>query len=54
MSTTRSSASLGRCPDCRAEIHGVDVLIEYERSDEERAVYAGCPGCGEVVHPDPA
>jgi len=53
MSTTRSSASLGRCPDCRAEIDDFDVLIEYERA-EERAVYAECPGCGEVVRPDPA
>lgn len=53
MSTTRSSRSiLGRCPDCGATIAGHDILIEYETDDGPPAVWADCPTCGGVVHPE--
>lgn len=51
-STPRSRATLGRCPDCRTEIATRDALIEYERDDGESAVWAECPSCLAVVHPD--
>lgn len=53
MSTTRPSPpTLGRCPDCHAEIAGYDVLIEYETDDCRPVVWADYPRCGEVVHPE--
>lgn len=53
MSTTHSSPPvLGRCPDCQAKIASFDVLIEYEADDGQPAVWAECPTCSEVVHPE--
>lgn len=46
-----NTATLGRCPVCRSEIPQYRVLIEYERNDE-RAAYAECPGCRDVVRPN--
>ena len=53
MSTTRASPPLlGHCPECRAEIASYDAIIEYRTDDGRPAVWAGCPDCGEVVHPE--
>lgn len=48
---TAESSTLGSCPRCGAAVGSVDVLIEYEDADGETAVWAECPGCGEVVDP---
>jgi len=42
---------LGACPRCTTDVATRDVLIEYEK-DGQPAVYAECPGCGEVVNPE--
>jgi len=42
---------LGTCPACRADIPRGCELIEYQRGNE-RAVYAECPNCADVVHPE--
>lgn len=55
MSTTthsRTPPTLGHCPDCAAEIASYDVLIEYKTDDGQPAVWAECPECREVVHPE--
>lgn len=44
-------APLGTCPACGETIPASRVLIEYE-TDGETAVFAECPGCRDVVHPD--
>lgn len=43
--------TLGRCPVCTDPIPQGRVLVEYERPDGP-AVFAECPGCGEVVRPE--
>jgi hypothetical protein len=43
---------LGSCPDCETPLHDYDVVIEYKRRDGQRAVWADCPDCRDVVHPD--
>lgn len=55
MSTTTShddSPTLGLCPDCGTEIATYNVLIEYETDDGQPALWAECPECREVVHPE--
>ncbi|WP_331236199.1 DUF7837 family putative zinc-binding protein [Natronorarus salvus] len=46
MSVDRSST--GVCPSCESVIPQSRVLIEYEKRGE-RAAYAECPSCAEVV-----
>lgn len=41
---------LGDCPDCETTITRGGLLVTYER-DGWPAVYAECPDCGNVVHP---
>ncbi|MFB6266713.1 MAG: hypothetical protein ABEI31_03560 [Halodesulfurarchaeum sp.] len=43
---------LGRCPLCGAEIATLEATIRYEPPDDQPAMYAECPGCGEIVHPE--
>jgi hypothetical protein len=43
---------LGRCPNCGAEIPQSYVLIEYETNAGEKACFAECPECLEVVAPE--
>ncbi|WP_449272362.1 DUF7837 family putative zinc-binding protein [Halorarum halophilum] len=45
-----SDRQLGVCPHCETDIHARDVLIEY-REDNETGIWADCPHCSEVVHP---
>lgn len=49
MSSTPTS--LGACPRCGADLPRNSLLIEYE-TDDGSAVYAECPDCETVVHPD--
>lgn len=51
MSSSRPS-ELGDCPNCGTTITGIDVLVEYETADGDMAVWADCPGCGDVVDPE--
>ena len=45
-----SDGQLGVCPHCETDIHARDVLIEY-REVNETGIWADCPNCSEVVHP---
>jgi predicted RNA-binding Zn-ribbon protein involved in translation (DUF1610 family) len=42
---------LGRCSNCDREIRPGQLLVAYERSNGELAMFAECPECGDVVHP---
>ncbi|MFC6722375.1 MULTISPECIES: DUF7837 family putative zinc-binding protein [Halobacteriales] len=42
---------LGCCPDCGDRIPTAWTLVEYEKDDGTEAVWAECPGCGDVVAP---
>jgi len=43
---------LGRCPDCDESISPGWRLIEYEKDDGTKYVWAECPECGDVVSPE--
>lgn len=45
------SSRIGTCPRCHSEITGFNILIKYESSDGQKAVWAECPACQEVVDP---
>jgi hypothetical protein len=45
------ASALGRCPSCDTIIPRLCLLIEYETEDGWPTMFAECPGCGEVVHP---
>lgn len=47
-----ASTRVGVCPNCREAIRERDVLIEYQ-TDSGRRMFAECPGCHDVIHPDP-
>jgi len=49
--SAQKSSPLGVCPHCHTDITQAYVLIEYETSDGSDAVWAECPGCGDVVDP---
>lgn len=49
---TADSRSLGRCPECGRSVPSGWLLIEYERADGERGVFAECPSCEAVVRPE--
>ena len=44
-------ALLGYCPDCEARIPRGGLLVKYETADGWPRMFAECPDCGEVVHP---
>lgn len=50
MSTDESS--LGRCPACGEDIPTEWHLIAYEKEDGSEGVWAECPECETVVHPE--
>jgi len=50
--TSTDSSTLGQCPNCGTEIPTHSVLIEYESEDGQPALWAECPECREVVHPE--
>lgn len=43
---------LGACPECEVRIPGANLLIRYETADGGPRVFAECPRCGDVVHPE--
>lgn len=49
---TDTPQRLGVCPECDGEIPGWKLLIRYEREAGWPAMWAECPECGEVVHPE--
>lgn len=49
--TAQRPSTLGECPSCGARLSEFDVLIRYGTGDGT-AVYADCPGCGDVVTPE--
>ncbi|WP_216824777.1 DUF7837 family putative zinc-binding protein [Salinigranum rubrum] len=49
---TANAAPLGHCPECGRSVPQNWVLIEYERENGERGVFAECPSCEEVVRPE--
>lgn len=48
---TRHASRLGACPHCDTDISTVHVLIEYQTSDGQEAVWAECPECEDVIDP---
>ncbi len=50
--TDRPRRVLGHCPDCGSAIPAGRALIEYETATGRPAVYAECPDCRDVVHPE--
>lgn len=44
-------STLGVCPVCERAIPPTQLLIEYETADGTR-IYAECPECRDVVHPE--
>ena len=52
LSMTENTRILGRCPDCDDRIPTARLLIEYERGNETKGVWAECPGCETVVSPE--
>lgn len=49
---TTNTTSLGRCPECGRSVPSGWALIEYERADGERGVFAECPSCEAVIRPE--
>lgn len=45
--------SPGWCPHCATRIPRRAVLIEYGAGDNPARMFAECPGCESVVHPEP-
>lgn len=45
--------SPGRCPRCATRIPEQAVLIEYGAGDDPAQMFAECPSCESVVHPNP-
>jgi hypothetical protein len=48
---TTNASSLGPCPFCGAAVADKQVIVEYETSDGETAVWAECPDCRDIVDP---
>ena len=44
--------TLGRCPNCSETIPRNNKLIEYETANGWTAMFAECPDCNDVVHPE--
>lgn len=48
---THHASQVGTCPHCDTDIRTAHILIEYETSDGQAAVWAECPACQDVVDP---
>ncbi|WP_254838790.1 hypothetical protein [Natronomonas marina] len=46
-----NSKRLGRCPNCTTAIPEGRMLIRYRKGTETR-LFAECPECRDVVHPE--
>lgn len=51
-SMTDDTQILGHCPSCDERISKVWLLLEYEKEDDSKGVWAECPACEEVVAPE--
>lgn len=51
-SMTANATPIGHCPECGRSIPSGWALIEYERSNGERGVYAECPSCASIIRPE--
>lgn len=40
------------CPNCASVVNTTNVLIEYETENGRPEVWAECPTCRDVVHPE--
>lgn len=49
---TEFESNLGACPNCDATIPSAFLLISYETSDGWPKMFAECPACDDVVHPE--
>lgn len=45
------TTTLGRCPTCDGTIPRDNKLIEYKTKKGWTAMFAECPSCLDVVHP---
>lgn len=45
------TSMLGRCPICDEPIPRDNKLIEYETEEGWTSMFAECPDCRDVVHP---
>ena len=43
---------LGRCPECGEPISEAWLLVEYEKADGSKGVWAECSTCEDVVAPE--
>lgn len=48
---TTGTTILGSCPRCQERIPTGYLLIEYQTSRGWTQMFAECPGCRAVVHP---
>lgn len=46
------SMPLGHCPNCGDAIPRFNKLIEYETEKGWTAMFAECPDCEDIVHPE--
>lgn len=44
--------TLGRCPRCATQVPQRAVLIQYGTGRERERMFAECPGCAGVIHPE--
>jgi hypothetical protein len=49
---TTNATPIGHCPECGRSIPSGWTLIEYERSNGERGIYAECPSCASIIRPE--
>lgn len=47
-----TGASLGTCPRCTGTIPSSQLLMRYEPPDGWPRIFAECPVCDVVVHPE--
>lgn len=49
---TSNAPPLGHCPECGRAVPSGWALIEYERANGDRGIYAECPSCEAVIRPE--
>lgn len=52
LAMTADSSSLGWCLDCGENLSSSPVVVKYDRSDGSTGIWAECPACGTIVHPE--
>lgn len=46
------TSALGKCPNCAETIPTRNLLIRYEAENGWPKIFAECPACISVVHPE--